>query len=163
MTFPDTDSLDTYGGAKANYGLIVDPTTDRDADDANKAYASTAAMTHTAAQAWARFVTSATTPTLAVTNSNDAAWGNSAPDQPVPARLGAGQFTLTWPSTVVDELGVTHTLNFRWARCAIEGAATMSGFARCVVTAPNVVTVYTFNTSFTANDLAGKTIFVQAG
>lgn len=162
MTFPAIDSLDTYGGAKANYAPIVDPTTDRDADDANQAYASTAAMTHTATQAWARFVTSATTPTLAVTNSNDAAWGNSAPDQPTPGRSSTGVFTLTWPTTVVDELGVTHTVNLRWARASIEGSS-LGGFVQCAVTAPNVVTVYTFNTSFSANDLVGKTVFVQAG
>jgi len=163
MTFPAIDALATYGGALANYAPIVDPTTDRDADAANQAYASTAAMTHTATQAWARFVTSATTPTLAVTNSNDAAWGNSTPYQPAPTRSTTGIFLLTWPTTIIDELGATHTINFRWAEVSIEGAATMSGFARCVVTAPNVVRVHVFDTTFAAADLAGKTLLVKAG
>lgn len=51
MTFPDIDSLSTYGGAKTDYPSTLeytDGTTDRAASDANKAWANVAMMTRTA-------------------------------------------------------------------------------------------------------------------
>jgi hypothetical protein len=161
LTLPDTDSFATYGGSLQNYAPVEDPTTDRDALAANQAYASIAAATHTVARAWARFVTSATTPSLATTNGNDANWGNSLGVQPTPARVSTGVFTLTWPSTIVDENGGTHTVNLRRAFAQPEGATLYN--AQALVTAPNIVTVYTFTAAGSANDIAGVTVHVEVG
>ena len=164
MPLPDIDSFASYGGRIVNYQDVEDPTTDRDAAAASAAYLSTAALTQTCPRAWARFLTAATTGamTLAVTNPNDGAWPNIAGNKPVLARTSAGIFTLTWPATLADANGVTHTLNFRAARACAEGATYVP--VQCSVTAPNVVTVYVFVGSavpFVANDVVGTTILVE--
>lgn len=162
MTAPDIDSLATYGGALNNYAPVTDPTTDRDAAAANQAYASAAAMTHTSRRCWARFVGAASTGALAlqVTNGHDSHWGSASGVKPTFVRTSAGIVVLTWPATVTDEIGVVHTLNLRWARCANEDA---DGFFRAKVTSPNVVTVTMSTTAAAASDFVGNGIFVEAG
>lgn len=161
MTLPSIDTLGTYGGAKQNYSQIEDPLTDRDADDANKAYASCAAMTQTAVRAWARMVCNTSTGalTLAPTNPCDATWPNTLANRPTLTRVSTGIFRLTWPTTITDDLGSDHELNFRAAECHIE---TAFGFTQARVVAANIVEIRLANTSGTASDFAGITVFVKA-
>jgi len=160
MTLPDVDSLSNYGGALSDYFPVEDPTTDRAAAAANQGYASAAAATHTIGRSWVRFVTSATAPALTTVNSNDAVWGNAIGVLPVLARVSAGLFTITWPATVIDELGATHTINLRRAEIMAEGGTLIP--VQCTVTAANVVTVYVFTTAGAASDQAGTTLHLQA-
>ena len=160
MTLPDVDSLSVYGGALNDYFPVEDPSTDRAAAAANQGYASTAAATHTVGRAWVRFVTSATTPALTIVNSNDSVWGNAIGVLPVLARVSAGVFTVTWPATIIDELGATHTINLRRAEIMAEGATLIP--VQCSATAANVVTVYVFTTAGAASDQAGTTLHLQA-
>lgn len=139
MTLPDTDSLSTLGGALSNAWPVVDPTTDLDADADNKNRCDVAMMTHTALRAWCAFTTAATTGALARVG-HDAMWGNASAIAPALARTGAGTFTLTYPATVYDELGVGHALNFR-AGFGQSRAVADDG-VKVVATAPNVLTVY---------------------
>lgn len=148
MTFPSIDTIATYGGELTDYGTsIVDATTDRAAADANKAYGSIAALTHCSPQAIIQFTGHATTPVLV---SWEAAWKTSSATAPTPAHTGTGVYTLTFPTTFVDELGDTQTTNFRWA-IGQSLSSTRYG-VQCVVTAANVITVYTYNAGGTAND-----------
>ena len=87
-------------------------------------------------------------------------WGSSSGVKPTLARTSAGVYTLTWPTTVTDQLGASHNVNLRWAKASCEDAA---GFFRAKVTSPNVVTVTCTDTSNAANDFAGDVIFVEAG
>jgi hypothetical protein len=165
MTCPDVSDIADYGvpdgGFKDGEGIAVeDPTTDQPADGANATFNDTASMTHTADRAWARF-TAGASPTIVSTNGHDAMWGSLSGVKPTPAKTATGTWTLTWPSTVQDQLGATHTTNLRKARASVEGSVLK--FVQCKVTAPNVVTVYGFDTTFAANDLTGITILVEAG
>lgn len=162
MTVPDIDSLNSYGGALNNYAPVEDPTTDRDANAANKAYASTAAMTQTTTRAWARLVCAASTGALALatTNPNDGLWPNINANLPTLLRNGTGDFTLTWPVTVLDSMGVSHSLNFRAARVMIEG--TLFGFANAEAETANSIRVRLANASGAPNDFTGRTILVEA-
>lgn len=110
MTLPDTSSLDTYGGELSDYRPITDPTTDRPAEGANKAFADVAAMTITAPRAYVQIVGHATTPTLA---DHWALWGEAPSVAPTLSRTGAGVIEVAWPSTITDDLGGTHTLQVR--------------------------------------------------
>lgn len=165
MAFPSVDAVQTYGGPFANSAPVVDPTTDQDAAAYNAHAASTAAMTATCGQAWARFVTAATTGAmaLAASNSNNAAWGNAPAQRPTLARSALGVFTVTWPTTIVDGVGVTQTVNLRRVASVLIEGATLSGFAQAAVTSGNVVTVYTFTTAFAASDLVGVTVHLEVG
>jgi hypothetical protein len=140
---------------------VTDPQTQQDAPAFNVMKVDCAAMTNTADQAWVRFVTDATTPTLATTNNGGAAWGNAPGVRATPTRVGAGHFRLTWPTDIVDGLGVSHVVNFVRATVMCEGST-------CVHAQPsgisaNVVDVYTFNAAGTANDIVGTTIHVRVG
>ncbi len=157
MTLPESDTLSTYGGALANYGIgVVDPTTDRDADDANKAFASTAMMTRTAMRASISFTGVAATPTV---SAFEAVWKGGTVTSPTPSRTGAGIFTFTWPASVLDELGATHTLNLTSASGYAESSTAYH--VQAVMTSANVVTVYVWDTSWVASDAVGATITVE--
>lgn len=165
MTTPDVTDATGYGlptgGFQNGEGLaVVDPTTDQDAAAASAALNDTAQMTHTADRAWARF-TAGASPAIVNTNGHDAMWGSLSGVKPVPAHTGTGTWTLTWPATVQDQLGNSHSVNFRKARVSVEGSTL--AFVQWEVTAPNVITVYGFATSFAANDLTGITLLVEAG
>lgn len=155
---PDVDALASYGGVKANDFNVEDPTTDEDAAHRNLYAANTAAATHTLIRAYRRLVGNATTPTDPGSNVHDAVWGDSLAVKATIARTGTGVYTITWPTTVTDELGVVHTVNL------VDGWANINGsvlyFAQVTITAPNVATVYVFNSSAAANDAVGVTIAV---
>ena len=159
MTLPDIDTLATFGGQLNDYSPVVDPTTDRPAAGTNQAYSSIAMVTHTAPRAWCRFVTSATTPALATNNGHDAMWGSSSGVKPTLLRNSIGNYSVTWPLTVTDEMGVSHTVNLRAVKVSSEGPT--NGFITATVSG-NIVTVLTFSASNSANDLGGNTtIYVE--
>lgn len=161
MTLPDKDTLDTYGGALNDYELgVVDPTTDRGAAAANKAYASTAMMTRTAARCYAAFVTAATTGAM-VLSEHDALWGNTSGVAPVLARASTGVFTVTWPTSVTDPLGVAHTLALRRGTL-LEVAGATAYHVQVARTAANIVTVRVFDMAGVAADAAGLAVCVGA-
>ena len=156
---PDTSTIDTYGGVLVNYDSIVDPTTDRDATAMDQALEDCAQMTHTATRAWARFTLAATSGAI-VRASSDAAWGNTVP--PTAARGSTGTFVFTWPATVTDGLGNSHSVNLKWAEARIEGST--FGFANAsVYTSPYQVLLYTGNAAGAANDLVGITVLLKVG
>lgn len=156
---PEIDSLETYGGEKSNYAPVEDSSTDESADHRNLYAMNVAAMTQTAIRAWCRFVGHAVTPTDPTSNVHGAVWGNGSGVKPTVARTGSGTYTITWPSTVTDELNEDHTVNLRCVlRPNVEGSTLYHATAS--VTSSNVVTVYTFNAAGSANDAAGVTIGV---
>lgn len=170
MTLPDISSLDDYGGPKANYAPITDPTTDEDAADRNRYACDVAMMTHTAPRAFVRFVAAnGSAPTDPASNVHDAQWGSTVSVKPAVARTGEGVWTVTWPSTVDDELtdedtalggGETHTTNIRAAIAQATAVAGVLKHAVAEITSANVVTVRGFLADGTADDIAGSTITV---
>lgn len=171
MPLPNISSLDDYGGAKANYASVTDPTTDEDAADRNRYVCDVAMMGHTAPRAYVRFVTvNGGAPTDPASNVHDAMWGSSVSVKPVVARTGEGVWTVTWPTSVDDELtsedaalggGVTHTVNIRTAFAQAAPTATPTlVHVLPKVTAANVVTVYGYLANGTADDIPGSTVTV---
>lgn len=170
MPLPNISSIDNYGGPKANYAPITDPTTDEDAADRNRYVCDVAMMSHTAPRGFVRFVAvDGAVPTDPASNSHDALWGSSVSVKPVIARTGEGVWTVTLPATVDDELtaeetslggGETHTVNVRAAVAQATPVAGVLKHAVAEVTSANVITVYGFLADGTADDIAGSTISV---
>jgi hypothetical protein len=104
MTLPKTASISSYDGAKNDYSAGVDSSTDRAAAGANPAYNDVAEMTQTAFRVWAHLTlyASGAAPTVVANNECWNATGLNA--APAFARTGPGQYTATYPSTVVDEI-----------------------------------------------------------
>lgn len=134
---PDIATLaNDLGGTLVNYAPVEDASTDLDASFDNGSRNNVAMMTHTAPRSWARVTTGANTGAMVLV-SNDAMWGNSVP--PTKAFVSLGTFTLTYPTSVNDELGVAHTLNLRWATINHRSAAAFF-LVQAAVTAANVIT-----------------------
>ncbi len=163
MTLPDIDALSTYGGPLNNYAPIVDPTTDEDAASRNKYAMNVAMMTHMIPRAMRSFVgVAGATPTDPLSGLvHDALWGNGTGLKPVVGWSATGVWTCTWPATVVDELGVTHSVNLRRADAQVECGATKYD-ATASVTAPNVLTIRGWTAAGAANDLVGLVVSVWA-
>lgn len=155
---PDIDTLATLGGELTNYAPIEDPTTDLDATADNTARGNVAMLTHTSRRAWCRFTAAASTGAM-VRVAHDAMWGTSVP--PTLARTGSGTFTVTWPTTVDDELGNSHSLNIRAASANSRGGSTLY-FVSAVPTSANVITVYVHNAAGSLNDAVGVDFDVYA-
>lgn len=157
---PGIDSLATYGGQLANYAPVEDPTTDEDAAWRNLYASNVAGATHTLPRALRSFVGHGTAPTDPPSGFvHDAVWGSANGVKPPVVRFGAGIVDLTWPSTVVDELGQTHSLNFRRALAQVESSDGTFRAAHAKVTGPNTVRVYLYSGT-TLNDLVGQLVTV---
>jgi hypothetical protein len=173
MPLPDISSLATFGGTMTNYSAVVDPTTDEDAKYRNRYACDVAMMGHTSVRAICRFLAvNGSDPTDSTIGFvHDALWGSLVAVKPTVARTGEGVWTVTWPSTVDDELtaedasiggGVTHSVSIR---AAIAQGTAVSGVlkhATAEVTSSTVVTVRGFLADGTADDIAGSVVTVIA-
>lgn len=156
---PEVDSLATVGGVRVDYAPVEDASTDVPAAHLNLVFANVAAMTQTCDRAWCAFVGKASSPPDdPSSNVHGAVWGNGVSVKPVTARTSTGLFTLTWPTSVTDELGVSHSVNLRRAHATWEGATLFS--VNATVTAPNVVTVRVWNAAGSLNDGVGTTFTI---
>jgi hypothetical protein len=172
MPLPDTSSLDDFGGPMSNYSAVVDPTTDEDAKYRNRYACDVAMLGHTAPRAMCSFTAvNGAVPTDPSGFVHDALWGDAVAVKPVVARTGEGVWTITWPSTVDDELtaedasiggGETHSVNIRFAIAQATAVGGVLKHAVAEVTSSAVVTVRGFLADGTADDIAGAIVTVVA-
>lgn len=170
MPLPAISSLANFGGPKANYAAVTDPTTDEDAADRNRYACDVAMLGHSAPRGFVRFVAvNGGAPTDPASNVHDALWGSAVGVKPAVARTGEGIWTVTLPTTVDDELtsedpslggGVTHTVSVRTAIAQATAVAGVLVHAVAEVTSANVITVRGFTAAGTADDIAGSAITV---
>lgn len=145
------DSLLGYGGALFDYSPVVDPTRDRPAAGANASYSATAELTLTGIRAWAQFtVNGSATPVLV---SHAALWGNTLAVAPVPTRTSTGQYVVTWPVNVQNQItvgqpGYTGPLPLQlragWPNLNVVATA-FDLFVK--ITSANVATILCYNTA----------------
>jgi len=114
---PDTLSYSDLGGTKIEYSAPVDTSTDRSAAEVNLAFAATAEMTRTSLRTWFKFrVNGSGAPTLV---SWDASWKGGTVTPPTFALIATGKYTVTLPATVLDEQGVSHSINLQAVTASI--------------------------------------------
>jgi hypothetical protein len=152
MTLPDIADLSTYGGAFNDYSPPVDSSTDKPAAAGNPEAADVAFMSHLTIRCGGRVTLSSTG---AVFVAHDEGWNNTFnPTAPTPARSTTGTFTITYPTTIIDEIPAGspgynasgHVLNLRFAIAQAIAPATWSD-CKAVVTSANVVTLYFYGLS----------------
>lgn len=160
MTLPAKDDFATYGGQKLDYTDVVDPTTDRSAAEMNAALASASMMTRTIVRAVVSFAADGADGYNNDVFNHEAVWGNNISVIPTVFHNSVGLWTVTWPATVTDALGVVQSTNFKFG-WAIYNAGTF-GAAQMLITSPNVCQVFLFNAAGTGIDGpgAGATITV---
>lgn len=155
MALPDIADVDTYGGLKVNHAPLVDSSKQETANNRNEYVADVAALTNTGLRGWCAFDPGASVGDPA-TNVHGAMWGSAAPVKPTPSKNSTGNYTITWPTTVTDALGVVHTTNIRRALWNVEGTT----FVHVQVTpaTANTVTVLMFDAAGSATDGGASTI-----
>lgn len=155
---PEIDDLDTVGGEKEDYEPVEDPVTDLAAAHWNLVAMNATMVTQTATRAIRRFVGHATTPAEPSSNPQFAVWGNGVSVLPTVAKGGTGIYDITWPTSVTDPLGVSHTVNFVDGTWNVNGSTAYT--CTLTVTSPNVVRLRVFDMAGVANDGAGATFAV---
>lgn len=155
MTLPGIDSAAAWGADTwDDFEPIVDPTTELSAGVAKTMAADVAEMTHTIPKAWVHFAlpTYTSGSVTCTVIDHDSLWGSLDAVKPTVVETSAGAFTLTWPSSVTDELGALHTLNIRCVnQPALQGST--NGFVKIVGVAANYIMLQAYNTSWSADDL----------
>lgn len=167
---PDVDNAGTYGIVSENYVVgVVDPETDEDFAARNVYVANVAAMTQTIWRAMRSFVGPTSGQTLLAEPlggfQHAAVWGATPNVKPVATLVSAGVVDFGWPTQVTDALGVLHTLSFTAAAGAVDTTSDLLGSpewgrVKALVTAPNKVRVYTYNSTLAATHLTGRTVTV---
>jgi hypothetical protein len=147
-------SLNTYGGIRENYAPILNPSTDYDANQIDEANADVAACTRTVSRGRIKLTLASTTPGL-ILNDWETVWKESTDTLPILARSSTGVFTITFPTSVVDVLGVVRSVNIRFSSVGnVEGATGLAFTSPSV----NVITLRTKLFNGTADDLAGSVV-----
>lgn len=147
MALPDAESVASLGGTKVNYGVApVDPSTDVSSSNWNDVILDVASMSRVCPRSKLAFTWTGTA--VSVT-AYEAMWKGGTATVPTGIRTGTGSFTFTYPATVTDENGGTHSVNLTSATGWAEGSTLIHVQASA---SANVVTVYTFNAAGTLTD-----------
>ncbi len=163
MSLPDKATLTgTYGGPYVQARSVEQPQQEVGDAALNQALNDIAMATHTLQRAWVRFagLTLSGGPPDAITVvDHDALWGSGTGVKPTVSHTAAGVYVITWATTQLDELGVSHTLSIKKPKAwALSGDRSD---ARVVSFTANAITINTLNDAGSANALNGVTIFVE--
>lgn len=141
MSLPNSNSYDNLGGTINDYASVVDPTTDLPASASNETRSDVAAMTRTAIRGWVYFLVSAgdIVPDSVV---YDSVFGNSNTYKPTVAYNNTGDYTVTFPSSIVDSLGETQTVNLQVSFANFYGAGI---FASSSVSSSTTIEVFLYD------------------
>lgn len=136
---PDSLSYLDLGGTKADYSGVEDTSTDRSATEVNLAFGAIASMSRTTVRAWVKIgVSGAGALTLL---DWDACWKGGTVAVPVLTNVSGGQYTVTFPATVLDEQAASHAVNLKaaWASVTADTDIAYVNYTIC----PNILTANT--------------------
>jgi len=143
MALPDKNIYNNLGGELTDYQPAEDPTTDLAAAADDDARSDVAAMTRIIVRAYVVFTVSGSTCTVV---DQDSVWGNSLAVLPTIVRNSAGNYTITWPATVMDARGLSHALNLRRGHGNVEPGANVF-VPQVSIPTPNTALVVTSRSS----------------
>lgn len=147
-------TIANLGGVKVNGKPSEDPETDVADDEWNRQIEDTAQCTQTVTRAWVRWLTiSGGSLPIAVPIStivHDTNWGSGASSRPVITKTATGRYTVTFPTTQTDGLGVDETVSFRHAMAGtIALDAVDEVDAKVLTRNGNIITIKTIDESVT--------------
>jgi len=110
-------TIANLGGPKRNGKPQEDPLTDVSDDEYNRLLEDSAQTSQTVGRAWVRFLTvSGGTPPFNIPSTtivHDTVWGGGASSRPTVTKTATGLYTVTFPASQVDGLGITEIVSFR--------------------------------------------------
>jgi len=159
MTTPR--AITDYGGPFTDALPVDDPTTTQSASQGNRCFEDVAQMTRTTHKVWVKFPTSTGAPGAVTPSAGQSHFGTGFAELPTVAKTSTGTYTVTYPATWTDALGVVEAVSFLDSFGSVR-SGTVVGHVQTTESA-NVITVYVFNTSNALSDLTnGTTIRVEA-
>jgi hypothetical protein len=165
MPLPDTSDFTTdYGAPYKDAHPVDDPETDVSADALNQLFADCAAMTRTAPRAWVKFTGATyTSGTMSISVADhDALWGDGNDVKPTVAQTSAGSYVITWPTSVTDRLGASHSTNIRKPSAPVAVFNGIGCHVQVHSFTANAITISCFLGDLaTASSLNGVDIFVE--
>lgn len=108
MPLPLAMDYAELGGEKEDFEAVTDAETQISAEELNATRCAVAMLSRMCPRA---LVTFQYVDGYAEVLEHEAVWGNAAEDAPEVARNDTGDFTITWPATVEDERGDSHSVN----------------------------------------------------
>lgn len=157
MSLPESTTYDQLGGTLTDYRPVENPDTDLSADASNLLRSNTAAMSRTAIRGWFTFtVTLLPAPSPVIASSDfDAVYGNSLSVKPFIEIEDVGIYTVTFPSSIIDDLLVTRYLLIR---CAVANYApddpTHYFDAKCKIMSANTMRIHIYDNTNTLSNPA---------
>lgn len=163
MTTPRT--IQDYGAPDGGYldALPVeDPTCEQSATYGNRQIEDEAQMTRTSTKAIVRFATSIAAAPIQITPLDGISHMGIGPSAlPTIEKTATGRYSITYPASFTDALGIIENINFFTARGYVESLSTV-GQVQCAVVS-NVINVAVFNAAGSAlSDLSVVAIAVIA-
>lgn len=160
MTLPRT--IGDYGGPFVDALVVENPTTEQSADFANRDFADLAQLTNTPIKVWVRFALStggagAITPIFGRSHM-----GVGSGELPTIAKLATGSYTITYPATWTDVLGVVETIGFYFSFASVHDLS-IAGHLQTTGNLDNIISLKAFDMAGSASDLTGVIVTVFAG
>lgn len=147
-------TIDTYGGVFTDEQPVANPTVEQSAAFGTRQMENNAQMTRTSVKAWATFPTiAAAAPQTPVATAGRSQMGVAGGNLPTIAKTATGRYTVTYPASWVDALGVTENIGFLCAGGTVQHLTTF-GTVQCTVSA-SVINVAIFDAAGAATDLGG--------
>lgn len=169
---PDVSDISGWGGPLANYGPVVDPTTDEDVRFRNFYVNDVARAGRVIQRLFFSFLAATgTNPSDPAGFIQDAVWGNSNPTyKPVITWVSTGLWLATLPTTVQQDGlftipadqggGITHTVNIRRAQAQCQCADGTLRHARAEAVTANTVNIRGWTAAGALDDLNGQVVTV---
>jgi hypothetical protein len=121
----DARDLADYGGPKVDAKPVQNPESELTAGEYNREAEDVAQLTCCKVQAVVRFNTTAVAaPVVYATAAvqHRSLWGNGDAQKPTVTKTATGRYTIAYPATFTDSLGIVETLNFLGATVEIISA-----------------------------------------
>lgn len=156
MTTPRDQN--SYGGVFVDRAPVAVPTQEQSSFFANRANCDLAQLTRTTERAFVLFTTLTDAgPVAATVTAGRSHMGSGSGALPFVEKTATGLYTVTYPTSFVDELGATENISFLSGKPHLQ-APTAPGFVFVDTIAGSVVNLKVYNTSFALADLAGTTV-----
>lgn len=154
---PSPRTIESYGGIKQNLLDVESAEHEEDAAEANRKAEDLAQMTHLSHFASVYFRSTSDAAPTAVVASNVTVRshaGNGSSAKPVITKTATGLYTLTWPASYTDALGVVEPIVIAFAKAQLTG--TTLGFAHVLGWSNITVDIRLVTTAFADSDFSGN-------
>lgn len=153
----------TYGGVFVDANVVENPQKELSAVYYDRLAEDTAQMSRTTIKARCSFIPTAAAAPVTLdpsTVTSRSHWGTGSPQKPVVTKTATGAYTITYPATFTDALGLVEDVTFDDASAQVRGAT--DGHARVRGITGTAITVFVYDAASALADLTGNTVHVRA-